>query len=182
MIIETNTSILLFRFSDYSKYSFIDEHLSIIKQNGYTWMLKAGRKTNTSKLQDIISQGGWIVLKAPKARGGKLYLGKFEEIRDKAPEDSERHIFIALMPEMTLLTLARSFGIMTSTRSSRIAEDLGLRNLQFQAPSQALSQRLQSSRREALTLTDLLKSTADTMIGKQDLKARAERKESRLSK
>ena len=74
MTIESNTPMLLFRFSNFGKYKFIDEHINIIRENGYVWMLKMGRKSNIDKLKLIKKAGGWIILREPKADGAKSCL------------------------------------------------------------------------------------------------------------
>lgn len=81
--------MLLFRFSNYNKYSFIDEHLNEINNNKYVWMLKAGRKSNMVKIADIIKQGGYMILKAPKADNGKYYVARFTEVQELMPEDKK---------------------------------------------------------------------------------------------
>ena len=85
MTIESNTPMLLFRFSNFGKYKFIDEHINIIRENGYVWMLKMGRKSNIDKLKLIKKAGGWIILREPKADGAKSYLAHFSEIVENQP-------------------------------------------------------------------------------------------------
>ena len=48
-MISKETSMLLFRYSNYQKYRFIDEHIKIIQQLGYVWMMKMGKKTMRKK-------------------------------------------------------------------------------------------------------------------------------------
>ena len=87
MTIEANTEMILFRFSNYKKQSFIGAHLAVLEKEGYVWMLKFGRKTDHKKLQAIIQSGGWLVLHAPKADGGRSYLAQFTEVQEDNPVD-----------------------------------------------------------------------------------------------
>ena len=87
MIIDKNSEMLLFRFSNYKRFSFLQEHVSVIKNTGHVWMLKLGRQSNKNKIKDIMDSGGWMILRAPKADGGNSFLAKFSEVGDKVPAD-----------------------------------------------------------------------------------------------
>ena len=50
-------------------------------------MLKIGKRSSVAKIQAIIDCGGWLVLRSPKADGGKSYLTKFSEILEEEPLD-----------------------------------------------------------------------------------------------
>ena len=67
MIIDKDTEMLLFRFSNYKRYLFIEEHISILHDNGYVWMLKLGRRSNINKIKSISDNGGWLILREPKS-------------------------------------------------------------------------------------------------------------------
>ena len=86
-----NTKMLLFRYSNYQKHRFIDEHLKIIQNAGYVWMMKMGKKTSVEKIQTIIKDGGYIVLKAPVADGSGFYIGRFVAFSESLPDD-EKHM------------------------------------------------------------------------------------------
>lgn len=86
-MIASHTLMLLFRFSNYKKYNFIEEHNVLLKEKGYVWMMKMGKKTSINRLSKIKAQGGYIVLKSPVADGNKYYIGKFEDFRDEMPND-----------------------------------------------------------------------------------------------
>lgn len=87
MVIDANTEMLLFRFNNYKRTTFIDEHLKVLNQNGFVWMLKVGKRSSLQKLNEIVQAGGWLVLRAPKADGSKSFLAKFVEVREETPED-----------------------------------------------------------------------------------------------
>ncbi len=53
MKIKANTYMLLFRFSDYRKYNFIEEHKKILNIHDRVWMLKIGRKAVASKIKRV---------------------------------------------------------------------------------------------------------------------------------
>ncbi len=88
MIIEGGTEMLLFRYKNYRHNEFINEHLSVLDDNGYVWLLKVGKRTSVSKLHSIIDSGGWMLLRAPKANKGECYLAKYEEISEENPKDA----------------------------------------------------------------------------------------------
>lgn len=77
--IKSNTHLLLLRFNNYKKYSFLDEHLRYVKDDGSVWMLKIGRKIPEAKIQDVLNQGGILILKEPKIDGGKYYVAHIKE-------------------------------------------------------------------------------------------------------
>ena len=87
MLIPANTEMLLFRFNNYRKHSFIKQHLSVLEEYGYVWMLKVGKRSSVEKIQSIIKCGGWLVLRSPKADGSICYLAKFSEISEEEPID-----------------------------------------------------------------------------------------------
>ena len=90
-MINTETKMLLFRYSNYQKYRFIDEHTKIIHKAKYVWMMKMGKKTSVEKIKDIIKNGGYIVFKAPVADGNLFYIGKFVDFSEELPND-EKHM------------------------------------------------------------------------------------------
>lgn len=85
MVIEQGKSMLLFRFSNYKSTDFIKEHLQILNKDGFVWMLKLGRRSNIRKIEQIIADGGYMVLKAPKSVGGQYYIAKLYEVTETAP-------------------------------------------------------------------------------------------------
>lgn len=87
MLIEKEKKMLLFRFNNYKKTSFILEHKNVLNENGYVWMLKIGKKSSAEKLHEILKAGGWIILRAPKADGSKSFIARFSEMRDSIPSD-----------------------------------------------------------------------------------------------
>lgn len=87
MIINKDTEMLLFRFSNYKRHSFINEHLSLLNNTGYVWMMKLGKRSSIEKINDIKENGGWLVLRSPKADGSKSYLAKFTDVIEVTPKD-----------------------------------------------------------------------------------------------
>lgn len=88
MIINKDTEMLLFRFANYRNHSFIEEHISVLRKEGYVWMLKLGKRSSVDKLEDIRKNGGWLILRSPKSAGSKSYLTKFTAIIEGEPEDN----------------------------------------------------------------------------------------------
>lgn len=87
MIIEKDTDMLLFRYSNYKRNDFISEHHKILTDEGFVWMLKLGKRSSIEKLRSIKDSGGWLLLRAPKAEGSKSYVARFIEISEEEPED-----------------------------------------------------------------------------------------------
>ena len=87
MVIKENTNMLLFRFRDFGKYNFIETHREFIEKNGHVWLLKIGKKTSSEKIAEILQEGGWMILRSPKADGSKSYVVKFVDYSEKTPED-----------------------------------------------------------------------------------------------
>lgn len=87
MLIETGTNMILFRYNNYKSFSFITEHQSVLKQNGYVWMLKIGKKSSEDKIKKVQAAGGWIILRAPKSDGGISYISHFTVCCAEQPSD-----------------------------------------------------------------------------------------------
>lgn len=88
MLIEKGTSILLFRYSNFKKVSFISAHQEMLENNKFVWMLKIGRRSSIQKLNEIEEFGGWMILRAPKSDGGKNYIVHFSEFTETNPESN----------------------------------------------------------------------------------------------
>lgn len=73
MKIEKDKRIMVFRYSQYKSYDFIEEHQKIINIAGATWMLKFGKQIPASVLESLREQKGGLLLKAPKLAGGGYY-------------------------------------------------------------------------------------------------------------
>ena len=87
MIIPEKTQMLLLRYSNYGKNNFIEEHLKVIRESGFVWMMKIGKRTNIIKINEVLEQGGYLVLKSPKRDGEKYYLARFVEVKECPPDD-----------------------------------------------------------------------------------------------
>lgn len=85
--IKKGVNLLLFRFGNYKKYSFIDEHEKVIHKNKYTWILKSGKMPDSNKMKSIIDDGGWMIIKTPKSVGNHYYITQIQEIITKQPDD-----------------------------------------------------------------------------------------------
>ena len=90
-MISKETNMLLFRYSNYRKFRFIDEHMKIVQKSKYVWMMKMGKKTSIEKIKNIIKNGGYIVFKTPVADGSRFYIGKFVDFSEELPND-EKHM------------------------------------------------------------------------------------------
>lgn len=87
MKILKDTNMLLFRFRSYGKNNFIESHKKILNEKKYVWMLKLGKRTSTEKLRDILDEGGWLILRAPKSEGSKSFIARYVAFSENEPED-----------------------------------------------------------------------------------------------
>lgn len=87
MKILKDTNMLLFRFRSYGKNNFIESHKKILNEKKYVWMLKLGKRTSTEKLRDILDEGGWLILRAPKSEGSKSFIARYVSFSENEPED-----------------------------------------------------------------------------------------------
>ena len=87
MKILKDTNMLLFRFRSYGKNNFIESHKKILNEKKYVWMLKLGKRTSTEKLRDILDEGGWLILRAPKSEGSKSFIARYVAFSENKPED-----------------------------------------------------------------------------------------------
>lgn len=87
MKISKDTNMLLFRFRSYGKNNFIESHKKILNEKKYVWMLKLGKRTSIEKLRDILDEGGWLILRAPKSEGSKSFIARYVAFSENEPED-----------------------------------------------------------------------------------------------
>ena len=87
MVIKEDTSMLLFRFRSFGRYDFVETHKEFIDKNGCVWLLKIGKRTSSEKISEIQQEGGWMILRSPKADGGKSYIAKFLDYAEETPTD-----------------------------------------------------------------------------------------------
>lgn len=87
MKIEKDKKMLLFRYNNYKKTNFITAHEEVLKENGYVWMLKMGKKSSVEKINKVLNEGGYLVLRGPKADGSVSYITRFTEMCDNEPKD-----------------------------------------------------------------------------------------------
>lgn len=88
MIYEKDTTAIVLRVNNYKGYNFIDEHKNVLNKNGKVTLLKLGRVLAVKSIETVKNSGGFIILKEPKASGGKYYLGKITDIAvgERKPE------------------------------------------------------------------------------------------------
>lgn len=86
MKIEKDSLMLLFRYSNFRGYSFVEEHRKALKEKKYVWLLKLGKRSSVEKLTNVLNSGGWMVLRSPKAEGSRSYLCHFTEVSEELPK------------------------------------------------------------------------------------------------
>ncbi len=87
MHIDKHKKMLLFRYSNYRRTDFIAEHNKVISKNGYSWMLKAGKKSSTDKIDRVLADGGYLILKSPIKEGNNYYVAIFDSFVENNPDD-----------------------------------------------------------------------------------------------
>lgn len=85
MRIKSNQKMLLLRYNNYKSTDFICEHSKCIQENHHVWTLKTGKMIPKDKIQSVIDDGGFIVLKAPKSSGGKYHLAHMRSSFNGSP-------------------------------------------------------------------------------------------------
>lgn len=91
MQLKHNRCILVLRIKDFFSYDFIEEHTKILKKNGKVWMLKIGKKIPEKSLEHVLSEGGYLILREQKQKGGNYFLCHM--IKFKNTEISESSLF-----------------------------------------------------------------------------------------
>lgn len=71
---ENDSAVIVLRFNEFDGHDFIQEHKSIIREKGFVWMLKMGRRPSADRLASAINQSQKIVLCSPRKTGYKMYL------------------------------------------------------------------------------------------------------------
>lgn len=79
MEIQPKKKMLLLRYNNYKNNDFIEAHNGVVDKNGYSWMLKIGKDITKFKLEQVMSDGGLLILKAPKSAGGLYYISTIIE-------------------------------------------------------------------------------------------------------
>ena len=87
-MITANTLILVMRVNDYKAHQFIKEHDRVMKDVGYVWVLKAGKRIPELKMKDVLKDGGHVIFRGSKASGGKYYYAHVEEVKYGIPDAS----------------------------------------------------------------------------------------------
>ncbi len=79
MYVNMDKEMIVVRFLTFKNFDFIEEHSDVLKKNKIVWMLKTGKYIPAPVLDEIINNGGMMILKAPKKLGGKYYMTHFCE-------------------------------------------------------------------------------------------------------
>ncbi len=77
--------MIAIRFLSLNHYDFIQEHRNVMETYNHVWMLKTGKYIPSSVMGDVLTQGGIIILKAPKSVGGKYYRAHYSEFLQGIP-------------------------------------------------------------------------------------------------
>ena len=80
MNIKNNQKFLFLRTSNFNNFDFIEEHNKIIKNNGYVWILKTGRKIDPNYLRELINEDSGIIIKKSSRTDDRLFYCKLESI------------------------------------------------------------------------------------------------------
>ncbi len=87
MKIKKDTNCIFFKFVDYGKLSYVDEHKKVLDEKGTVGFIKLGKAVNHYKAKDVIESNGGIIFRGSyKKNEGKYYychLVKFEQFNNK---------------------------------------------------------------------------------------------------
>ncbi len=91
LILEKKKRILVLRVNNFHQYNFIDEHKKCLETSTYVWMLKAGRPLADKSLDEVIKDGGYLILKEPKGSGNRYYACLISEVKQGHKSDDMIH-------------------------------------------------------------------------------------------
>lgn len=99
MFVEANNKMMVLRVNQYKDYDIIKEHNKIVALDGCVWILKMGKPIPEKAIQSVIDESGVLILKMPKAQGGKFYYTELIECHNGEPE--KRYTYPTYYKEMT---------------------------------------------------------------------------------
>lgn len=107
MVIRKADKILVLRFKNYKRFDFISEHEKVAEKEGRVWLFKLGANVPAQKLQEILADSRGLILKSPKASGGKYYYCKMIDAVNTSPNSEMVYpeYYKFLMKDMFWLSL-----------------------------------------------------------------------------
>ena len=78
--IKKGTPCLFLRVSDFKRYNFIEEHLKVLKENNYVWLLKFGKNVKSDYLNKLKETNGGLILKSSPKNGNKFYYCLYDNV------------------------------------------------------------------------------------------------------
>ena len=85
MNLEKGKKMLLVRYSDFLYSNCIDDHIEVIKENGYCWFGKVGKQKPSQKFCDMVLKDEKPMIFLHSAK--KAFICDVEEIIFEKPED-----------------------------------------------------------------------------------------------
>ena len=74
MKIKKDTQCIFFKFIDFGKLSYVDEHKKVLDEKGNVSFIKLGKAVNHKKAQDVLDSNGGIIFRGSyKKNEGKYY-------------------------------------------------------------------------------------------------------------
>ena len=83
-MIKKGHSFLMLKISTPTKISFYEEHMKLIKENGFVWFCRFGKSNLV--LKSINKYGNLVFVKDSVKNGNKRYLLEFSEISPTPPQ------------------------------------------------------------------------------------------------
>ncbi len=88
-MININTPMFLIRFNLLGITDAIERHIYLLNENGYVWLMKRGRKAVDAKLNRVLCNGGFLVLKEPKNSGDRYFLCTIDAYQNSKPDEND---------------------------------------------------------------------------------------------
>lgn len=85
--IDTDKVMLVLRVNNYKNYNFVNEHRKLMEEYNTIWMFKVGRPLAQKSIDILMKNGGYVILKEPKASGNRYYICISDEIRQGKPNE-----------------------------------------------------------------------------------------------
>lgn len=99
-MIEQGNKHLMIKISSPIDISFYDEHIDILKKEGYVWFCRFGK--DNLKIDEIGNDGKYIFIKESKANGGKCYLAEYECLQRNIPVSGYPKYYDGIQKERNL--------------------------------------------------------------------------------
>ena len=161
-MIKANALILVMRVNDYKDHQFFKDHDCVMKDVGYVWMLKVGKRIPELRMQDVLKGGGHVIFRGSKASGGKYYYAHVEEVKYGTPDVSMvfPEYYCSMVSDPSLWTLDSLDGTWLKLTSLQEMRSELIQNIKLISNGKSVDEAMKSS----MTSFVYAKSTQDLVV------------------